>query len=156
MIELDDRVAITAVFIHRPGRKLVLASRAGYGFVLPEEEAIASKRGGKQVLSVDESGAAFALEAAGDHLAVLGDNGKALIFPLSELPEMSRGKGVKLQSYRDGGLAEGLVFNQADGPTAIDTAGRTRAWPDWREWIAKRAAAGRLLPRGFPKRLRPL
>jgi len=156
MIELDDGVEVIAAFAHRPGRKLVLASRAGYGFVMPEEEALASKRGGKQALTVDAKGAAFCLEAAGDHLAVLGDNGKALIFPLAELPEMPRGKGVKLQSYREGGLRDGLAFAAETGPAVIDSAGRTRAWPDWRDWLGRRASAGRLLPKGFPKRFRPL
>jgi topoisomerase-4 subunit A len=157
MIELDDRVAILAVFAHKPGRKLALASRAGYGFILPEEEAVAFKRAGKQVLTVDAKGTAFCLEASGDHLAVVGDNGKALIFPLAELPEMPRGKGVKLQGYREGGLRDGLVFNEADGPSWIDTAGRVHAWPEWQTWIGRRAGAGRLVPRGFPasKRFRP-
>ena len=157
MIELDDKVDIVALFAHRPGRKLVLASRAGYGFVLPEEEAVASKRAGKQVLTVDAKGVAFCLEAAGDHLAVVGDNGKALIFPLSELPEMPRGKGVKLQGYREGGLRDGLVFKAADEPAWIDAAGRSRAWPDWKSWVGRRASAGRLVPKGFPasKRFRP-
>jgi topoisomerase IV subunit A len=157
MIELDDRVDILAVFAHQPGRKRVLASRAGYGFVMPEEEAVAFKRGGKQVLTVDAKGAAFCLEAAGDALAVVGDNAKALIFPLAELPEMPRGKGVKLQSYREGGLRDGLIFTDAEGPAWIDTAGRSHAWPDWRTWIGRRAGAGRLVPRGFPtsKRFRP-
>ncbi len=157
MIELDDRVDIVAAFVHRPGRRLVLASRAGYGFVMPEEEAVASKRGGKQTLTVDARGVAFCLEASGDHLAVVGDNGKALIFPLSELPEMPRGKGVKLQSYREGGLRDGLAFAEADEPAWIDAAGRSRAWPEWRQWLGRRAGAGRLVPRGFPtsKRFRP-
>ena len=157
MIELDDHVGILAVFAHRPGRKLFLASKAGYGFVLPEEEAVASKRAGKQVLTVDSKGAAFCLEAAGDQIAVVGDNGKALIFPLSELPEMPRGKGVKLQAYREGGLRDGMLFNQAEGPAWIDAAGRSRAWPDWSQWVGRRASAGRLVPRGFPtnKRFRP-
>ena len=157
MIELDDRVDILAVFAHRPGRKLILASKAGYGFVLREEEAIASKRAGKQVLGVDGKGAAFCLEATGDHLAVIGDNGKALIFPISELPEMPRGKGVKLQGYREGGLRDGLPFNAAEGPMLIDAAGRSRAWPDWNQWLGRRASAGRLVPKGFPasKRFRP-
>ncbi len=156
MIELDDGVEVIAAFAHRPGRKLVLASRAGYGFLMPEEEALASKRGGKQALTVDAKGAAFCLEAAGDHFAVLGDNGKALIFPISELPEMPRGKGVKLQSYREGGLRDGLTFAAESGPAVIDSAGRTRAWADWRDWLGRRASAGRLLPKGFPKRFRPL
>ena len=156
MIELDDKVAITAAFIHKPGRKRILASRAGYGFIMPEEEAVASKRAGKQVLTVDKDGAAFALDAAGDHLAVLGDNGRALIFPTSELPEMPRGKGVKLQAYREGGLRDGVVFLEAEGPVAVDPAGRVRSWPDWREWMGRRASAGKALPKGFPKRFRPL
>ena len=157
MIELEDRVDIMAVFAHRPGRKLILASKAGYGFIMPEEEAIASKRGGKQALTVDGRGAAFCMEASGDHLAVIGDNGKALIFPMAELPEMSRGKGVKLQSYREGGLRDGLAFNAADEPAWIDPAGRSRTWPDWRQWIGRRAGSGRLVPKGFPasKRFRP-
>ena len=157
MIELEDRVDILAVFAHRPGRKLLLASRAGYGFIMPEEEAVASKRGGKQALTVDARGAALCMEASGDHIAVVGDNAKALIFPLSELPEMPRGKGVKLQAYRDGGLRDGLTFNEAEGPAWIDSAGRSRAWPDWRLWLGRRAGAGRMVPRGFPtsKRFRP-
>ncbi len=157
MIELEDRVDILAIFAHKPGRKLVLASRAGYGFILPEEEAIASKRAGKQVLTVDGKGAALCLEAVGDQLAVIGDNGKILIFPLSELPEMPRGKGVKLQSYREGGLRDGLPFSEAEGPAWIDAAGRSRAWTDWRDWAGRRAGAGKQAPRGFPtsKRFRP-
>jgi len=155
MFDLDDKVDILDVRAHRPGRKLVLASRAGYGFVMPEEEAIASRRAGKQALTVDAKGAAFCLPAEGDQIAVLGDNGKALIFPLSELPEMPRGKGVKLQSYREGGLRDGLLFSSDEGPIVVDTAGRNRSWPEWRDWIGRRAGAGRLLPKGFPKRFRP-
>jgi len=81
-----------------------------------------------------------------------------VIFPLSELPEMTRGKGVKLQSYREGGLRDGLVFNAADGAAWTTADGRTRAWADWRDWLGRRASAGRLAPRGFPasKRFRPV
>jgi topoisomerase-4 subunit A len=93
----------------------------------------------------------------GDQVAVIGDNGKVLIFPLDELPEMPRGKGVKLQSYRDGGLRDALVFKGDEGASWTDSAGRTRAWPEWRDWVGRRAAAGKLAPRGFPssKRFRP-
>jgi len=157
LLDLDDKVRILDVFVHRPGRKRVLASKAGYGFILPEEEAIAQRRAGKQVMSVGAGGAAFSLEADGDHLAVIGDNGKALIFPLAELPEMPRGKGVKLQSYREGGLRDGLVFTAAEGAAWTDAAGRMRAWPDWNAWVGRRASAGRLAPKGFPatRRFRP-
>ncbi|MFI4976229.1 MAG: DNA topoisomerase IV subunit A [Caulobacterales bacterium] len=158
MLDLDDKVNILEVFAHKPGRKRLLASKAGYGFILPEDEAVAMRRAGKQVLSVDTAGAAFCLAADGDHLAVVGDNGKLLIFPTAELPEMPRGKGVKLQSYREGGLRDGLVFNATDGAAWTDGAGRSRAWPEWRDWLGKRAAAGKLAPRGFPtsKRFRPV
>ena len=157
MLDLDDRVSILALFVYKPGGKRVLASNAGYGFVMPEDEAVAMRRAGKQVLNVDDGGSAFCLPTIGDHLAVIGDNGKVLIFPLSELPEMPRGKGVKLQSYREGGLRDGLVFAAADGAAWTTSDGRTRAWPDWREWLGKRAGAGKLAPRGFPvsKRFRP-
>ena len=157
MIELDDKVGIEAVFTHKPGRKLIMASRMGYGFIMPEEEAIASKRGGKQVLTVDAKGVAVCLPLQGDQLAVIGDNGKILVFPMEELPEMPRGKGVKLQSYREGGLKDALPFDAAEGPSWTTSDGRQRAWPEWREWAGRRAGAGKLAPKGFPasKRFRP-
>ena len=154
MVDIDDKVKIIDVFPYKAGRKRVLASKAGYGFVMPEDEAIAFRRAGKQVLNGE---AAVSLEADGDHLAVIGDNGKILIFPLDELPEMPRGKGVKLQSYREGGLRDAMVFKGEDGATWIDKGGRTFAWPDWRDWLGRRSAAGKLAPKGFPasKRFRP-
>jgi topoisomerase-4 subunit A len=155
MVDIDDKVKIIDVFAHKPGRKRVLASKEGYGFVLPEEEALAFRRAGKQVLN---GAAAISLEVTGDHLAVLGDNNKILIFPLEELPEMPRGKGVKLQAYREGGLRDALVFNKADGAAWIDAAGRTRVWADWADWVGRRASAGKQAPKGFPtsKRFKPL
>ena len=157
MIDLDDRVEIVAVFTHKPGRKRFTASKAGYGFILLEDEAVALRRAGKQVLTVDAAGAALSQELAGDQVAVVGDNGKILIFPLEELPEMPRGKGVKLQSYREGGLRDALVFNAEAGAGWVDTAGRTRVWAEWRDWLGRRAASGRLAPKGFPasKRFKP-
>ena len=157
MLDLDDKTDIIDMFPHKPGTKRVIASKEGYGFILPEEEAISFRRAGKQVLNAGTKGAAFAMPVVGDHLGVIGDNGKLLIFPLAELPEMPRGKGVKLQTYREGGLRDAIVFNAADGATWIDSAGRTRVWGEWRDWLAKRAAAGKLAPKGFPtsKRFKP-
>ena len=149
MIDLDDKVSIVAVFPHKPGRLRLLASKAGYGFLMNEDEAVAFRKAGKQVLNVEGQGAALCLEASGDHLAIIGDNGKILIFPVSELPTMPRGKGVKLQSYREGGLRDGMMFDAAEGAGWIDGSGRRRAWPEWREWVGRRASAGRLAPRGF-------
>ncbi|MDB5468115.1 MAG: parC, partial [Phenylobacterium sp.] len=158
MIDLDDKVGIVDVFVHKPGGKRVLASKEGYGFILPEDEAIAFRRAGKQVLNVGAKGAAAALPlTAADHLAVIGDNGKILVFPVDELPEMPRGKGVKLQAYREGGLKDAMVFNADEGASWIDAGGRNRQWPEWRDWLGKRAGAGKLFPKGFPttKRFRP-
>ncbi|ENZ81442.1 MULTISPECIES: DNA topoisomerase IV subunit A [Caulobacter] len=157
MIELDDKVKIIDVFPFKAGRKRFIASKQGYGFLLPEEETLANRKAGKQVLTVDAAGAAFCMEVVGDQIAVVGDNGKILIFPIEELPEMPRGKGVKLQSYREGGLRDGLSFSAETGAFWIDTAGRRREWAEWKDWAGRRAGAGKLAPRGFPtsKRFRP-
>uniref|UniRef100_UPI00378370F9 DNA gyrase C-terminal beta-propeller domain-containing protein n=1 Tax=Phenylobacterium sp. TaxID=1871053 RepID=UPI00378370F9 len=162
MIDLDDKVGIIDVFPHKPGVKRLLASKQGYGFVLPEEEAIAFRRAGKQVLNAGDparkgEGAAVCLPIVGDQVAVVGDNGKILVFAAAELPEMPRGKGVKLQAYREGGLRDALVFKAEDGAAWTTADGRTRQWPEWREWLGRRAGAGKLAPKGFPatKRFRP-
>jgi topoisomerase-4 subunit A len=149
MIELDEKERILAVFPHKAGRKRFLASKEGYGFIATEDEAVAFRKAGKQVLNVGADGAALCLEVTGDQVALIGDNGKILIFAVSELPEMPRGKGVKLQSYREGGLRDGLIFAEGEGAYWIDSGGRRRTWPDWLEWRGKRASAGRLAPRGF-------
>jgi len=155
MIDLDDKVGIVDVFVHKPGAKRFLASKEGYGFILPEAEAIAFRRAGKQVLN----GTALVslLMGEADHLAVVGDNGKILVFTAAGLPEMPRGKGVKLQAYREGGLRDAQAFKAEDGAAWTTADGRTRQWPEWRDWLGRRAAAGKLAPKGFPatKRFRP-
>ena len=88
---------------------------------------------------------------AGDHIAVVGENRKVLVFALEELPEMARGKGVRLQKYKDGGLSDARTFTLADGLSWLDPAGRTRTETELDEFIAKRASAGRMAPRGFPR-----
>ena len=148
MIDLDESAGIIAVLAHQPGAKLLVASRAGYGFIAPEDDLLAQKRGGKQVLNGDMLAA---LRVTGDHVATLGENLKALIFPLADLPEMGRGKGVKLQSYKQGGLQDLTVFSAETGPEWADGGGRRRNWPDWKDWLGKRAAVGRMGPRGLRK-----
>ncbi|NJC42391.1 topoisomerase-4 subunit A [Brevundimonas alba] len=148
MIDLDEKADIVNLLAHQPGGKLLVASKAGYGFVAPEDELLAQKRGGKQVLNGEMLAA---LRVTGDHVATVGDNIKALIFPLAELPEMGRGKGVKLQSYKQGGLADVAVFSAESGPEWADGGGRRRNWPDWKDWLGKRAGAGRQGPRGLRK-----
>ncbi|HSG56813.1 MAG TPA: DNA gyrase C-terminal beta-propeller domain-containing protein, partial [Paracoccaceae bacterium] len=137
---------------HKPGRKLLVASSAGDGFVVSEDEVVAQTRAGKQVLNL--SGDARALvcrPVSGDHVACVGENRKVLVFPLDELPEMARGKGVRLQKFKDGGLSDAITFALADGLSWHDPAGRTRTEGDLSEWLAKRASAGRMAPRGFPR-----
>ena len=157
MIELEDKTGLVAVFPHRAGAKRVLASSAGYGFIVPEDELLSQRKAGKQVLNVDVDEALVCLPVTGDHLATLGENGKALIFSLAELPEMPRGKGVKLQSFREGGLRDAMLFNAEQGASWIDSGGRNREWPNWKDWLGKRAGSGKLVPKGFPtsKRFRP-
>ncbi len=148
MIELDEKAEIIALLAHQPGAKLLVASKAGYGFIAPEDEMLASKRGGKQVLNGD---LLALMRVTGDHVVTIGENLKTLIFKADELPEMGRGKGVKLQSFKQGGLTDIAVFDGAHGPEWVDGGGRRRNWPDWKDWLGKRAGAGRMGPRGLRK-----
>jgi topoisomerase-4 subunit A len=152
MIDLPNEAEIVALFIHRPGQKLLLASSSGDGFIVPEDDVIAQTRSGKQVLNVrGDAVAKVCRHVSGDHVACVGENRKVLIFPIDELPEMGRGKGVRLQKYKDGGLSDATTFTLAGGLSWLDPAGRTRTEAELGEWTAKRAGAGRMAPRGFPR-----
>jgi topoisomerase-4 subunit A len=152
MVDLPNEADIVDLMIFRPVEKLLVASTAGDGFVVPSDEVLAQTRAGKAVLTVrDGVKTALCRRVAGDHIAVVGDNRKMLVFPLSELPEMAKGKGVRLQKYKDGGLTDATTFSLANGLTWKDPAGRTRTEPDLTEWLAARATAGRMAPRGFPR-----
>ncbi|MCH8466468.1 MAG: DNA topoisomerase IV subunit A [Roseinatronobacter sp.] len=152
MIDLPNEAEIVDLFTHSLDVRLVVASSAGDGFIVPAEEVIAQTRSGKQVLNLkDGVRAQICRKVAGDHLAVVGENRKLLVFPLEELPEMGRGKGVRLQSYKDGGLSDLATITLADGLSWKDPAGRTRHEGDLSEWLGKRASAGRMAPRGFPR-----
>jgi topoisomerase-4 subunit A len=154
MLDIPNEAQTVALFVHRPGSKLLVASTAGDGFVLPEDEAVAQTRAGRQILNLkDGVRAVVCRPLAGDHVAVVGDNRKLLVFPATELPEMGRGKGVRLQRYKDGGLADAVAFDLARGLTWKDPAGRTRtvAGDELAEWLGARAGAGRMAPRGFPR-----
>jgi topoisomerase-4 subunit A len=152
MIDLPNDQDLVALFVHRPERKLLVASANGRGFVVSEEEVIAQTKNGKQVLNLAEGEeAAVAAPVEGDSVAVIGENRKLLLFPLEELPEMTRGRGVILQKYKDGGLSDVKTFTLADGLTWSAGAGRTRSETKLTAWIGKRAQAGRLPPNGFPR-----
>jgi topoisomerase-4 subunit A len=154
MADITEGETIVAVFLHSPGVKMLVAASDGRGFIVSQDEMLGGTRKGKQILNVDKPATAVLIApAAGDHVAVVGQNRKLLVFPLEQTPEMSRGKGVRLQKYRDGGISDAKVFVLADGLTWKDPAGRTLtvAAGDLADWIGNRAEAGRLPPRGFPK-----
>jgi topoisomerase-4 subunit A len=154
IIDLEENHDIAELFAHVPGRKLLVASHAGYGFVVPEDECIASTRKGKQILNVTEPDEAkIVVPVDGDHVATIGDNRKMLVFKLDEVNEMTRGKGMILQRFKDGGLADVRVFKKAEGLTWLDSAGRTFTlpWSELKEWVGTRAQAGRVAPKGFPR-----
>jgi len=154
MIELEETAEIVSAFPYRPGTRLLMATSEGRGFVAPADDVVANTRKGRQVLNVDGATVAMlAVPADGDHVAIIGQNRKLLCFPISEVAEMGRGKGVRLQRYKDGGLSDAKTFKLAEGLTWLDTSGRTWTVPqaDLMEWLGHRAEAGRLPPKGFPK-----
>jgi len=154
MVDLEEGADFVAAFPYRTGTKLLVASSDGRGFVVPADEAIGNTRKGKGILSLDAPAkAVVCAEVEGDTVAIIGQNRKLLLFPLKQVPEMTRGKGVRLQRYKDGSVSDAKVFALKDGLTWKDTSGRTWtvAKEDLRDWVANRAEAGRLPPKGFPK-----
>jgi topoisomerase IV subunit A len=154
MADLDEGADIIAVWAYKPGVKMLVASSDGRGFVVAQDEMLSSTRKGKALLVVEAPATAtIATSAEGDHVAVIGENRKLLVFPLTQTPEMARGKGVRLQRYKDGGLSDARVFTMKEGLTWRDTSQRlwTVAAGDLKDWIGARAEAGRLPPKGFPK-----
>lgn len=152
MVDLPNDADIIDILIHNPQGKLLVASTSGDGFIVPEADVLAQTRTGKQVLNVRDTIKALVCRPVnGTHVAVVGENRKVLVFDIEELPEMGRGKGVRLQKYKDGGLSDATTFNLAEGLSWLDPAGRTRTESDLTEWTAKRASAGRMAPRGFPR-----
>lgn len=154
MVEIEEGQDIVDLFVHKPGTQRLMVSDAGYGFVVSEDDMVANTRKGKQVLNV--SGVRetkLCVPAQGDMVAVIGQNRKLLIFPLAQLPTMARGKGVRLQKYKDGGISDARVFAAEAGLSWTDSSGRvfTKPIDDVRDWIGDRAQAGRQPPTGFPR-----
>ena len=152
--DLEQEADVVAVFRHQGGRKLLVASTEGRGFVVPEDECLANTRKGKQVLNVampDEARAIAVVE--GELVAAIGDNRKLLVFPLEQVPEMTRGRGVRLQRYKDGGLSDVKAFKVEEGLSWTDAAGRafSLTLKELADWRGNRADAGRLAPKGFPR-----
>mgnify|MGYP000639456276 CR=1 FL=1 len=154
LIDMDAAEDVVVAFVHDPARKLLVAATDGRGFVVAESEILANTRKGKQVMSVDApEELRLCVAARGDMVATLGENRKLLVFPLEQVPEMTRGKGVRLQRYKDGGIADARVFAKADGLSWMDSSGRSfvRGMAEIKDWMGDRAQAGRLPPQGFPR-----
>jgi len=155
-IDLDADVEIVQLLVVRPEMKLLLASSDGKGFVATAEATLAETRKGKQLVNLRQ-GARVAvvrpIAEDADAVAVVGENRKMVVFPLTELPELARGQGVTLQRYRDGGLSDAIAFRLQGGLswTLGGESGRTRTETDLGPWRAARGAAGRMPPIGFPR-----
>jgi len=153
IVDLEESHDFLEMIVYDAQRKLLVASSAGYGFVVAEKDVVAMTRKGKQVLNTGAAEALVCIPADGDMIATIGENRKMLVFGIDELYEMSRGKGVRLQKYKDGGLADARVFDSEIGLIWTDSAGRTftLALDELAEWQGSRAQAGRMAPKGFPR-----
>jgi topoisomerase-4 subunit A len=152
-IDMEGDANIVSMFMQKGGRKFLVASGDGQGFVVNEDDCVANTRKGKQVLNVAAPNEAVTITTvSGDTVAVIGTNHKMVIFPLEQVPEMARGRGVRLQKYSGGKLSDVMTFTAKDGMTWKDSAGRDQSstWKELADWRGNRADAGRLA-HGFPK-----
>jgi topoisomerase-4 subunit A len=153
-IDLEQEDDVVAVFRYQGGRKFLVASQQGVGFVVPEDECLGNTRKGKQVLNVKAPDRARAVTPVdGELVASIGENRKMVIFPIEQVPDMTRGRGVRLQRFKDGGLSDIKTFKGQAGLTWVDSAGRsfTFALKELADWRGNRSDAGRLAPKGFPR-----
>ena len=152
-IDLED-ADVVAAMAYQGDRKFLVASYQGNGFIVPESEVLGTTRKGKQVLNLKEPDKAAALTVAdGELVAAVGENRKMVIFGIDQVPEMTKGRGVRLQRYLQKGLSDVVVFQAQMGMTWTDGAGRSFTLPlkELKEWRGNRADAGRIVPKGFPK-----
>ena len=153
LVDMENDHSPIGMFVHNPERELIVASSDGYGFRVSEAEIVASTRGGRKTLNVKGDAEALrAIQTKGDKIACIGENRKILIYDVEELPIMTRGKGVRLQKYKDGGLSDITTFNAEEGLTFLDTSARRKEVTDWEILQGKRAQAGRMAPRGFSRK----
>ncbi|MEO1397514.1 MAG: DNA gyrase C-terminal beta-propeller domain-containing protein, partial [Pseudomonadota bacterium] len=164
MVDMENDADVLDAFVHEPGRHRLVASTLGNGFTVSEADVLANTRKGKQVLNVTMPVEAvlcvpFVPEPDGetglppDTIAVVGENRRMLLFPLDQVPQMTRGKGVRLQKYKDGGILDAKIFALSQGLSWTDSAERThtRTAEELAEYIGERAQAGRMVPKGFPR-----
>jgi topoisomerase-4 subunit A len=149
-IDLPPDADIVVMFVHLPGRKLLVAATSGHGFITNEDDAVAMTKKGKSVMNIKPGvEAASCRPVEGDSVAVVGENRKLLIFAVGDLPEMARGQGVYLQRYKDGGLADAASFTWKAG--LKDENNKQFAPAELKDWKGERAQAGRIVPRGWSR-----
>ncbi|MDE2062706.1 MAG: DNA topoisomerase IV subunit A, partial [Bradyrhizobium sp.] len=152
-IDLDQDAAVVSTFVNKGGRKFLIASQEGQGFIVNEDDCVSTTRKGKQILNVEMPNEARAIATVvGDRVAVIGTNHKMVVFPIDQVPEMARGRGVRLQKYTSASLSDVTVFDSKAGLTWRDSAGREQSLTtkDLSDWYGNRADAGRLA-HGLPK-----
>ena len=154
MIDLGNEERIVSLSVYKPGSKIILAAETGRGFVAEADKVMASTKNGKQVMNVEDgknkATIALTIEEGHDHIAIVGQNRKLLVFPIDQMPEMTRGRGAVLQKYKDGMLGDIISFNSTDGLSWEMRGGKTRTETDLLPWTGKRGQVGRMPPHGFP------
>jgi len=145
---------IIALFVHKPGKKLLLASIAGRGFMLDSDNVIASTKNGRKIMNVEEGknkiAVCMVIDENHDNIAIIGTNRKMLVFPLDQMPQMNKGRGAVLQKYKGAHMGDITSFNGEDGLSWPMKGGKTRTETDLTTWIGRRGAVGRMPPHGFP------
>ena len=150
-VDLPNDEEILSIFINVPNSKILVVSEDGRGFVVLEENVVAQTKNGKQILNLKkEIKAAVCTPAEGDHIALIGSNRKLIIFPISEIPELPRGRGVTLQRYREGKVSDAICFFKNEG-LHWHSGNRVHNQTEILDWLGKRGNAGRIAPRGFPR-----
>jgi topoisomerase-4 subunit A len=152
LIDLQDDDKIISLYSFSQAGELVIASKFGYGFIVSFEDLISNRKAGKQILNLSSDDEAISSDyLKGTNIAVIGENKKMLLFNQEELPRMSKGKGVRLQKYKEGNLKSIISFNYSEGLNIVDTNGRNRNCDDIENWLGKRGQAGKKVPKGFPR-----
>jgi topoisomerase-4 subunit A len=154
MIDLRNEEEIVSLFKHQAGTKILIAAETGRGFMAEADKVLASTKNGKQVMNVEEGKnkavLARIIDENHDHVAIVGKNRKLLVFPVDQMPEMTRGRGAILQKYKGGNLGDIISFNALEGLSWEMRGGKTRTETDLMPWIGKRGQVGRMPPHGFP------
>jgi topoisomerase-4 subunit A len=152
LFDIEEDHSVINILKYKKDKKLIISSSSGNAFIVKYDDMLSNRRSGKAILNIKENErASICKDILGTHIVVIGENKKMLIFPIEELPEMSRGKGVRLQKYKDTGILFLQTFDLDEGLIIEDSGGRNRTYNNISDWIGKRAQAGRLIPKGFPK-----